>query len=94
MESRQVIKLEVRSRPQPDPGSHDTVIPDGDPIACPAGPTESSVEALDHRELDAMLLREARRASDALLKASAALHAASSVVLEAVAALREERDRR
>lgn len=95
MESRHVSWLEMRGRrrdmrcaagpakPMPD-----------DPEAEMADADDSALAALGHRELDGLLLCEARRARDSLLNASAALHAASSVALDAVAARREEREDR
>ena len=93
MESRQVIKLEVRQRQIR--ASADPAASEADDLQVEARGAEAPRVAVpDHHELDELLLCEARRASDALLKASAALHAASSVVLDAVAALREERGNR
>lgn len=94
METWNVIKLVVGGSEQP------MRLLGGSADARPAaardkpGDEENAGEpVLDHSELD-MLLREARRAADELKRASVALQAASAVVLEAVAALHEERENR
>lgn len=95
MESRHVVRLEMRGRRRhtPCPAGAANLMPD-DPEAELADADEGALAALDHREPDKLLMRGARRASDSLLEASTALQAASSAVLDVVAALREERESR
>lgn len=95
METRNVIKVVVSGFEQPmrlRSGSADG----GQATARdePGDEGHAGESVLDHSELDMLLLREARRAADELKRASVALQAASAVVLEAVAALHEERENR
>ncbi len=95
METRNVIKVIVSRFEQPI--SLRAGSPDDGQATARDEPVEEEGEGepmLDHRELDRLLLREARQAADELKKASVALQAASAVVLEAVAALHEERENR